>query len=164
MSEHFIILNCANCGARLDVYDDAERFVCGYCGTSLVVQRRGGTVALRTVAEAIKQVQSGTDKTAAESALVRLRQDRSDLAAKFATVKHGADQRSGKTIGISMIGLGALAAFAGGGGFLCAVLLLIGFVGLLKSLDAEDLRSRWNRAGGIRHEGRNYRSGDRAST
>src|SRR5271168_5637557 len=43
MSERFINLNCVNCGGKLDVYDDMERFTCGYCRTEIVVQRRGGT-------------------------------------------------------------------------------------------------------------------------
>jgi ribosomal protein S27E len=71
MSEHFINLSCANCGAKLDVYDDMDRFSCGYCGTELIVQRRGGTVAIKAVTEAIKKVQIGTDKTAAELAIAR---------------------------------------------------------------------------------------------
>jgi predicted RNA-binding Zn-ribbon protein involved in translation (DUF1610 family) len=66
MSDRFINLNCAHCGAKLDVYDDMERFACGYCGTEMIVQRRGGTVALKAVTEAIQKVQIGTDKTAAE--------------------------------------------------------------------------------------------------
>ena len=48
MTPHFINLNCTNCGAKpLDVHDDddMERFACGYCGTEIIVQRRGGTVA-----------------------------------------------------------------------------------------------------------------------
>ena len=72
MSDHFIGLNCSNCGATLDVYDDMERFICGACGTNLLVQRRGGTVRLTSVTEAIRKVQVGTDKTAAELALIRL--------------------------------------------------------------------------------------------
>ena len=72
MNEHFIPLSCASCGAKLDVYDDMERFACGYCGKEMVVQRRGGTISLKGVTDAIKQVQTGTDKTAAELALVRL--------------------------------------------------------------------------------------------
>jgi DNA-directed RNA polymerase subunit RPC12/RpoP len=79
MPEHFIHLNCANCGAKLEVYDDMERFACGYCGTELLVQRRGRTVALNAVTEVIKKIQIGTDKTAAELALVRLNQESAKL-------------------------------------------------------------------------------------
>ena len=75
MSDHFIYLRCTNCGAKLDVYDDMERFSCGYCGTELIGQRRGGPVALKAVPKAIQKVQIGTDKTAAELALVRLNKE-----------------------------------------------------------------------------------------
>ena len=87
MSQHFINLNCANCGAKLDIYDDIEHFSCGYCGTQLIVQRRGGTVALKAVKEAIQKVQIGTDKTAAELALVRIEKESSELKAKLAAVE-----------------------------------------------------------------------------
>jgi hypothetical protein len=56
-----------------------DRFACGYCGVELLVERRGGTVALRAVERAIERVQIGTDKTAAELALSRLK---GELAAK----------------------------------------------------------------------------------
>ena len=75
MAQHFIPLNCLNCGGQLDVYDDMERFACGFCGTGMIVQRRGGTVSLKSVEEAIHKVQIGTDKTAAELALVRLNEE-----------------------------------------------------------------------------------------
>jgi DNA-directed RNA polymerase subunit RPC12/RpoP len=75
MPEHFINLNCANCGGKLEVYDDMDRFACGYCGTQMLVQRRGGTVAIKAVTDAIEKVQVGTDKTAAELALVRLQKE-----------------------------------------------------------------------------------------
>jgi ribosomal protein S27E len=89
MSDHFINLNCANCGAKLDVYNDMEQFACGHCGTEMIAQRRGGTVVLKAVIEAIKKVQIGTDKTAAELALVRLNQEsvRLDEEVKTLTVK-----------------------------------------------------------------------------
>ena len=44
-------------------------------GTELVAQRRGGTVALKTVTEVIKQVQVGTDTIAAELAITRYGKD-----------------------------------------------------------------------------------------
>jgi hypothetical protein len=48
-----------------------DRFACGYCGTEMIVHRRGGTVALKAVTEAIERVRVGTDKTAAELAIAR---------------------------------------------------------------------------------------------
>ncbi len=88
MPENFITLKCESCGAKLDVYGDMERFACGYCGTEMVVQRRGGTVALKLLQEAIKNVQIGTDKTAAELALVRLNDELKDLNAKALTLRN----------------------------------------------------------------------------
>jgi DNA-directed RNA polymerase subunit RPC12/RpoP len=79
MAEHFINLNCANCGAKLEVYEDMDRFACGHCGTEMLVQRRGGTVALKAVTEAIKKVQIGTDKTAAELAIARYESELKEL-------------------------------------------------------------------------------------
>jgi hypothetical protein len=52
-----------------------NRFACGYCGTEQVVERKGGTVALKPITDAIARVQVGTDKTAAELALNRLPQE-----------------------------------------------------------------------------------------
>ena len=79
MPSEFISLKCQSCGAKLDVYPDMERFACGYCGTEMMVQRRGGTVGLKAITEAIRDVQVGTDKTAAELALVRLQNEISIL-------------------------------------------------------------------------------------
>lgn len=66
-----VTLRCPNCGGALEINGDMERFACAYCGSEQIVERRGGTVALR-LADAVARVQVGTDKTAAELALVRL--------------------------------------------------------------------------------------------
>jgi predicted RNA-binding Zn-ribbon protein involved in translation (DUF1610 family) len=79
MADHFIILKCPSCGAKLNVHDDMDRFACGYCGNEIAVQRRGGTVALRSITEAIRQVAVGTDRTAAELALQRLEKELNEL-------------------------------------------------------------------------------------
>lgn len=68
-------LSCVNCSAPLDVGDDLERFACMYCGTTQIVQRAGGTVALKKVESAIHAVQRGTDRTAAELAIPRLNKE-----------------------------------------------------------------------------------------
>lgn len=70
-----IPLKCPCCGAKLDVYDDMQQFACGFCGTSVLVERRGGTVSLKPIEEAIRRVQVGTDKTAAELAIPRLEKE-----------------------------------------------------------------------------------------
>jgi DNA-directed RNA polymerase subunit RPC12/RpoP len=70
-----IPLKCVNCGAKLEITPDMDRFACGYCGTEQLVERKGGTIALKGVEEAISRVQVGTDKTAAELALPRLEKE-----------------------------------------------------------------------------------------
>jgi len=108
MADHFINLNCANCGAKLEVFDDMDRFACGYCGTEMLVQRRGGTVALRSVTGAIKKVQIGTDKTAAELAIARFEPELRGLRADEAALSK--DTGIGSSIAIGW----------------CVILLLIG--------------------------------------
>lgn len=67
-----VAMQCASCGAVLQITPDMDHFVCSYCGASLSVVRQGGTVTLRLVTDSIAKVQVGTDRTAAELALVRL--------------------------------------------------------------------------------------------
>ncbi len=75
MPVKFIPLSCQNCGGKLEVYEDMTRFACAHCGSEMVAEHRGSTVILRSVADALQKVQAGTDKTAAELAIVRLRQE-----------------------------------------------------------------------------------------
>lgn len=65
-------LKCASCAAPLQIKPETTEFVCAYCGAAQIVDRSGGTVTLELVTEAISKVQQGTDRTAAELALVRL--------------------------------------------------------------------------------------------
>jgi DNA-directed RNA polymerase subunit RPC12/RpoP/Flp pilus assembly protein TadB len=70
-----ISLKCANCGANLQITPEMETFACGYCGASQIVSRSGGTISLKLLGEAITRVQAGTDKTAAELAIRRLKEE-----------------------------------------------------------------------------------------
>lgn len=132
MADHFISLTCANCGGKLDVYDDMERFACGYCGSAMIVQRRGATVALRAVTEAIKGVQIGTDKTAAELALVRYEKELQELKAKKEPFRKEESQRfAGLGCGGLMIivAIFTLLTEANGGDYTFgAVILIIGIL------------------------------------
>ncbi|MGC4053144.1 MAG: hypothetical protein QM757_27900 [Paludibaculum sp.] len=78
MSVKFIPLSCENCGGRLEVYEDMTRFACAHCGSEMIAEHRGHTVILKSVQDAIRKVQAGTDKTAAELAIIRLRQEISE--------------------------------------------------------------------------------------
>ena len=143
MPEHFISLNCANCGAKLDVYDDMDRFSCGYCSTEMVVQRRGGTVALKAVAEAIKKVQIGTDKTAAELALVRLRQDRAEIVAKFSAIKPAVAMPWGCSVvfAASVLALGCW--IATGSGLIGMLVVITGLCTLGAIAGSKGDEARW---------------------
>lgn len=49
MSDDYISMKCANCGGSLDVYSDMQRLVCGFCGSEMLVKRRGGTISLNSI-------------------------------------------------------------------------------------------------------------------
>ena len=70
-----ITLKCPSCAANLDITPDITAFACGYCGTQQMVQRRGGSVSLKLIGEAIARVQLGTDRTASELAIRRIREE-----------------------------------------------------------------------------------------
>ena len=58
-------------------------FACGYCGSEQIVERRGGTIGLKLVVDGVARVQIGTDKTAAELAIVRLEKELATLNARW---------------------------------------------------------------------------------
>jgi DNA-directed RNA polymerase subunit RPC12/RpoP len=128
MTDHFIKLNCENCGADFDVYDDMERFACGYCGTEIVVQRRGGTVVLKSMAQATKNMAAGADQTAAELALVRLKEEAEGLSKRYdATQKERVERnKRGYIIGISLLLVGFVVVRSGYSLMLGLSLLLAG--------------------------------------
>ncbi len=105
-------LNCANCGGVLEIQSHIERFACGYCGSAQIVERRGGTVALKLVVDAVARVQVGTDRTAAELALVRLEKELASANAQWqaATVKF--NQSNNPSSPIAIVGM-VLAGFVG---------------------------------------------------
>jgi hypothetical protein len=54
------------------------RFACAHCGSEMIAEHRGSTIILKSVQDAIQKVQACTGKTAAELAIVRLRQEISE--------------------------------------------------------------------------------------
>jgi predicted RNA-binding Zn-ribbon protein involved in translation (DUF1610 family) len=86
----FVSLACPHCGGKLEITSDIDRFACMYCGSEQIVNRRGGIISLSLITDAISKVSIGTDKTAAELALVRLQKEydnlqiqREDLVAQY---------------------------------------------------------------------------------
>lgn len=79
-SSNFITLNCPNCGGKLEVTPDMERFVCKYCGNEHIVKHNGSDISLTPVLEGIKRVEQkfdhvliGSDRIAAEQTIQRLK-------------------------------------------------------------------------------------------
>jgi len=79
----FVTLTCPTCGGKLEITKDIERFACGYCGVEHVVRRGGGIVSLIPIAEDIKDIKTGVDKTAAELALARLSKETNELEFQY---------------------------------------------------------------------------------
>jgi len=98
-------LNCANCGGVLEIQSDMDRFACGYCGSAQIVERRGGTVALRLVVDAVARVQVGTDRTAAELALVRLEKERAGVNAQWQAASADFGRRNSSSSTPAILGM-----------------------------------------------------------
>jgi predicted RNA-binding Zn-ribbon protein involved in translation (DUF1610 family) len=80
-------LSCPSCGGALTITPAMERFACGYCGSEHIVRRSGGAVMLAPVVEGLRKVQMGTDRTAAELAIVRLSKEIERLEADLQMLK-----------------------------------------------------------------------------
>jgi DNA-directed RNA polymerase subunit RPC12/RpoP len=102
MTDHFIKLSCENCGSGLDIYDDTDQFACGYCGSQMAVQRRGGTVVLKLVTE------NTPKEPAADVNLLRLKEEAENLSNRHAAMLNdGVEARKrGFIIGFSLILVG----------------------------------------------------------
>ena len=82
----FVTLTCPSCGGQLEISRDIDRFACAHCGREHLVNRSGGIVSLSPVIDALKKVGVGVDKTAAELAIVRLKNEITDLYGKRAGI------------------------------------------------------------------------------
>jgi predicted RNA-binding Zn-ribbon protein involved in translation (DUF1610 family) len=87
MSE-FITLSCPSCGGRLQITDSIERFACANCGNEHLVKRQGGMVFLAPVAETLQNIQTGTDNTASELAISRLKDEIKEIEAFIEKIKN----------------------------------------------------------------------------
>jgi thiol:disulfide interchange protein len=109
-----------------------QHFVCAYCGTEVVVERRGGTITLKPLTDAIHKVQIGTDKTAAELAIRRLLDEREEIVGKSQEYQEQAQAKLRNMyaamklheINVKYLGQLALVSFC----ILCIFLFLIGSI------------------------------------
>ena len=69
----FITLTCPSCGGKLQITSSIEQFACGHCGNEHIVKREGGAVYLAPVIETLQNIKYGTDKTASELAISRIK-------------------------------------------------------------------------------------------
>ncbi len=79
-----IAMKCPNCGAALEVTPDLETFACAYCGSAIKVARRGGTISLVRMVQAIGSIKTSTERIAAEMALKRLKHELAGVKAEIA--------------------------------------------------------------------------------
>lgn len=115
-----LTLKCSNCGSNLEITSEMSTFACGYCGASQMVQRQGGTVSLKLLSESISKVQIGTDKTAAELAIKRLKEEIEEANLQFSA--H--EKKRLEEVGQANALFGILWAF---GAILC--IIIIGYSG-----------------------------------
>jgi hypothetical protein len=104
-------MTCPNCGGKLQITIDMDRFACGYCGTEHIVRRSGGTISLAPVVEGLKNVQKGVDKTASELAIVRLKEKIKELSLDCDELKNKVDnEKNSLFFGFLLFGVGFIIA------------------------------------------------------
>lgn len=116
----FVTLACPNCGGKLNITSDQERFTCGFCSYEHIVRRNNGVVSLEPVVRVMKDIESNisnvgaglnkigfsSEKQVAEQTIVRLKEEIADLSRYLAEGKEGSDAAQG--LFISMTGLSIL--------------------------------------------------------
>lgn len=109
----FVTLSCPSCGGRLEITQDIERFACAHCGREHIVKRSGGIVSLSPVVDALRKVEVGVDKTAAELAIVRLHREIEDIQAHKNTLLANSPRPQVGLIPVLLISCGAVLAVLG---------------------------------------------------
>ncbi len=109
----FVTLSCPSCAGRLEITQDIERFACAHCGREHIVKRSGSIVSLSPVVDALRKVEVGVDKTAAELAIVRLRREIEDIQAQKSTLFANSPRPQGGLVPVLLISCGAVLAVLG---------------------------------------------------
>ncbi len=122
----FVTLACPNCGGKLNITSDQERFTCGFCSYEHIVRRNNGVVSLEPVVRVMKDIESNisnvgaglnkigfsNEKQVAEQTIARLKGEIADLenqkndggcSIAFATVFLSLLGGSGLVVGIFTI-------------------------------------------------------------
>jgi len=125
----FVTLTCPQCGAKLQITEDIERFACRYCGTEHLVRRAGGIVSLAPILDklnkidhGISRVESGvgqvelnTRKAAAELAITRVKQGLAEAEKTLKSLSENYQSVSGKKVdrSFNVTLFGTVGAFIG---------------------------------------------------
>ena len=81
----FVTLICPNCGGKLQITPDIDRFACTHCGNEHVVKRSEGMIAIQPLANSLTGLQRATDRTAAELGLRRTNEELARIEARHST-------------------------------------------------------------------------------
>lgn len=146
-----IPMKCVGCGATLEIELDMDVFACGYCGTNQTLEKKGGTVALRNIQASLQQVQQGTDKTASELAVARLKGELNELEIERQNLLQLEANRLAKELEEAAEGSGVIlflllfASFASVGviGW-WSILCFIGSIAIFKNFGNSDKKKRSN--------------------
>lgn len=120
----FITLSCPNCGGKLEITPDMQRFACKFCGSEHLVRRTGDAVSLAPVVEGLKRVETkfdqvltGSDRIAAEQTIQRLKNEAGSLEDQIRTkqdlLKSITPRKGPYTLGVLLIGFSLFAYFLG---------------------------------------------------
>lgn len=71
----FVTLSCPSCGGKLKITSDIGRFACTYCGQEHIVNRGEGVIYLSPITDSVQKIETNTNKTASELAIVRLQKE-----------------------------------------------------------------------------------------
>ena len=99
----FVSMTCPACGGKLGITKDIKSFICQYCGNEFLVRRGDGIISLSPIADDIRKVRVGVDKTASELAikripkeLVELESSRKKIAWELTTINYDIERLSRK--------------------------------------------------------------------
>ena len=81
--QDLLTLTCPTCGAKLKLANHINLLVCANCGNEHMVNRGDGAIYLVPMAEDMRHIRTGVDKTAAELAVARLQKEVEDIGLQF---------------------------------------------------------------------------------
>jgi hypothetical protein len=131
----FITLTCPTCGGKLKVTDQIHLLACAHCGNEHFVHRDGGAIYLAPLAQDVRHIRVGVDKTAAELAVARLTKEVADLDAAMEVttawtidqwIPESSGENAARVLAIVAILLAAVSMMAGGQAM--GVFMLVTFI------------------------------------